>query len=182
MEAPRFDRLSCAFAGASRRRLLRSLSALAAIALPGGAQARKRKGKKKRKKVTRNGFGCVNVDRSCQNDGQCCSGICRGKQGKKRCRGHDGGDCQAGQREEACGGTEVFCTSSAGEFGICNTTTGNAPYCAVGAGCFPCAKDADCQAVCGAAAACIVCLDACAEDGGTACVAPSDASCAFPPT
>jgi hypothetical protein len=81
------------------------------------------------------------------------------------------------------GGEDVFCTSSAGAFGVCDTTTGNAAYCAVDAGCFPCAKDADCQQICGPAAACIVCAGKeCFGTGGTACVAPGDGECAFPPT
>ncbi len=29
--------------------------------------------------------GCVHVNRRCKKSGQCCSGICKGKKGRKRC-------------------------------------------------------------------------------------------------
>jgi hypothetical protein len=147
---------------------------LGGAGLPVGVAAKKKRKNKKRKKIKRNAFGCVNVGNFCQNSGHCCSGICQGKKGKKKCKAHDSGDCQAGQREEACGGEDVFCTSSAGGLGVCDTTTGNAAYCAVSAGCFACAKDADCRGVCGPAAACIVCAGECDDTGGTACVGPSE--------
>jgi hypothetical protein len=103
--------------------------------LPSGAMAKKKK-RKRQKKIKRNAFGCVDVGGFCTNGGHCCSGICQGKKGKKRCQAHDTGDCQAGQREQTCGGEDIFCTSTAGGLGVCDTTTGNAAYCAVSAGCF----------------------------------------------
>lgn len=163
----------------SRRRLARTLG-LTTIALPGSATAKNRK--KKKKKVTFNDFGCVNVGGICKNASQCCSGICKGKKGKKKCQAHDAQGCQAGQREEICGGdaVNVPCTSSAGEEdSVCDTTTGNAGYCTFNGDCFPCSKDADCQEFCGPAAACMICADFCAETGGTACVGPGP--CTFPP-
>lgn len=133
---------------------------------------------RKKKKVKRNAFGCVDVGKFCKNDGQCCSGICAGKKGKKQCKAHDAEGCQARQVEEFCGGIDVPCTTSAGvEDGACDTTTGNAGFCAGDGECTVCTKDADCIALCGPQAACIICNGECEETGGTACVGPAGDSC-----
>jgi hypothetical protein len=185
VDAKRFDTLVRNLAAASTRRAISRLLAGSALGFgiasrlpdPGGA----RKGKKKR--LRRNQFGCVNVGDRCRgNDDNCCSGICQGKkpkqgkQDKSRCVGHDAGiGCQAGVREEGCGGTDIDCTTSTGQSGICDTTTGNGPYCVFGFACVSCRKDADCQDLCGSAAACIICPGC---DGfETACVGPSAGDC-----
>jgi hypothetical protein len=130
---------------------------------------------KKKKKLKFNEFGCVNVGGKCRGkDANCCSNICQGekpKQGKKdksRCVAHDEQGCQAGQIEDFCGGADVPCTTSAPEPGLCNTTTGNAGYCADFGVCFPCQKDLDCQnqSQFGPGSACVLCAP-CA--GGTGC-------------
>ena len=60
------------------------------------------------------GPGCKNVGRKCQRARQCCSGVCRGKKDKKRCKAHDSGGCRGGQRSTGCGGSvDIDCTSSA---------------------------------------------------------------------
>ena len=133
--------------------------------------------KRRSRRVKRNAFGCVNVGGICQNAGQCCSGICEGKKGKRTCREHDGGTgCRAGLIEDGCGGTvDVACTTSTGQTGICNTTTGNAGYCIAIGGASPipgCTKDADCRALCGTdAAVCIRC------EGAGVCAGPSTGDC-----
>jgi hypothetical protein len=181
MDPSRFDHWtkSLPFA-ASRRRALLAL----AVGIPGLAEAKKKKRKNRKrnkKKIKRNAFGCVNVGNFCKNSGQCCSGICEGKKGKKKCQGHDQSTCQAGQTIEDCGGVAVDCTTTSGDEGSCLTTTGNAGYCFSDGDCFPCAKDADCVPFCGPQAACIACAgEECGEEGGTACVGPSDDSCEFP--
>jgi hypothetical protein len=177
MDATRFDRLARLFSNArSRRQAVLALLFGGAITLPGLAEAKKKH--KQKKKIKRNDFGCVNVGGFCKNSGQCCSGICQGKKGKKKCQAHDTGNCQAGS--DTCLGTHVICTTSNGNLaGACYTTTGNAGFCAAAAGCFLCQKDADCQPFCGPAAACVLCVDECADFGGTGCFGPEQ--CTFPP-
>ena len=139
---------------------------LGAARLPGVVAA-----KRKRRRIRRNAFGCVDVGGYCKGDEHCCSGNCAGKPGQKRCRAHDTGGCQAGLQDTTCAteanpGTDVPCTTSAGNAGFCNTTTGNAGFCAYSGGTYPCAKDAECQEIYGPRAACIRCDT---ETGGTTC-------------
>lgn len=127
------------------------------------------------------GPGCKNVGKKCKKTKECCSGICKGKKGKKTCKAHDTGGCKAGQNVVGCGGpANVPCTTSAGVEAECFTTTGNAGYCAGTATCFSCQRDADCIALCGPQAACITCT-ACLSNGGTACAGTSPISCTIPP-
>lgn len=145
----------------SRRDVLRGL-AVAALGLgmtrwPEAAETKKRKNTKARP----NTFGCLDVGDRCQRAGQCCSGLCQGKKGKKRCRAHDTGNCQAGNATTICGGVEVPCTTSLGKPGVCVTTTGNAAYCQAAVYQFGCKTDVDCQVVAGGIlgtrAACVRC-------------------------
>jgi hypothetical protein len=176
MESSQFDQLIRALRG-SRRSVLSGTLAIAAGWL--GAYhveaKKKRKHKKKEKKAKPNEFGCLNVGTSCKNAAQCCSGMCEGKKGKKRCRAHDAGSCAAGTQLAFCDGMDVACTTSAGVPGGCATTTGNAGYCVATGYCVACATDADCQAadggVLGPHAACIRCAT-CSDSGGTACAVP----------
>lgn len=169
----------------SRRAVVAGALGFGLFALPGLVDARKRKHKKRKKKhkkkIARNAFGCVDVAGFCNTSGDCCSGICEGPKGKKTCQDHDASTCQAGQTDGFCSGLvgEVGCVTSTAEDGVCLTTTGNAPYCAISGGCFSCARDADCVPFCGSAAACIACPANCADAGGTMCAAPSSGTCAF---
>lgn len=177
MDTLRIDDLARLLGRTSGRRRLVLGLAVGAVGLtargPGEVAARKRR----KEKVRRNAFGCVDVGGFCKNAGQCCSGICEGKKGKQKCRAHDGGTgCRAGLVEDGCGGAvDVECTTSTGQTGICNTTTGNAGYCIGIGGVSPtpgCTKDADCRALCGAdAAVCIVC------EGAGFCTGPSAGDC-----
>ena len=163
----------------SRRDVLRGLVGagvgFGTARLPPPVEAKK---KRKPGKPKPNAFGCLNVGDFCQSASQCCSGICQGKKGKKRCKAHDATSCAAGQRNMNCGGEDIPCTSSTGNPGICETTTGNAPYCA-SSGYYgvPCTKDEDCQLYCGPRAACLPCgyysLGAAACAGPDACADPS---------
>jgi hypothetical protein len=180
MDANRFDRLTRSVATPASRRSVLAALGVAVAAVPPTVNARKRK----RRKVRRNAFGCVDVGGFCKNGGQCCSGICTGKKGKKKCRAHDAQGCQPGVQDTTCdatGGADVTCTTSSGATdGVCGTTTGRAGYCLFSGGCFPCTKDAECQEFCGPRAACILCDD-CTNDGGTSCVNPdSPSGCATP--
>ncbi len=150
---------------------------------PPEAAARKRhehknKKRKKDKPPKPNAFGCLDVGIACKTAAQCCSNICEGKPGKRKCRAHDASSCSAGAQSDECGGTDVSCTTSFLEPGVCGTTTGNAGYCFPGTGgseCFACTTDVECQQVegglFGPSAACIQCAD-CSETGGTACAGP----------
>ncbi|MBL8126251.1 MAG: hypothetical protein U0Z70_16085 [Thermomicrobiales bacterium] len=179
MEHDRFDRLTRMVSRQPSRRTFAGILGPAALGLAGVAQgevASARK-KKKKKKVKQNEFGCVDVGKFCNNAGQCCSGICQGKKGKKTCKAHNESTCVSGQAEIGCGGgANVACQTSAGEEGQCDTTTGNAPYCVADGGCVACKKDADCVATCGAGAACIRCAG-CLATGETACVGLKADSC-----
>jgi hypothetical protein len=182
MDGNRFDSLTRAVSTLLSRRTLAGTLGLRAMTLPGLADAKKHKHKHKKKhKVKFNDFGCVNVGNFCKNNDQCCSGICQGKKGKKKCQAHDQSTCQSGQTITECGGsTNVTCTTSSGApDGVCLSTTGQGEFCAGFATCFVCAKDADCQALCGPQAACIACPACAAAPGnaGTACAAADESTC-----
>jgi hypothetical protein len=175
METECFDRRTRTISCILTRRTLAGAFGLGAFLLSSSAEARKHKHKHK-KKVNFNDFGCVDVGRFCQSANQCCSGICQGTKGKKRCQAHDVEGCQAGQTIELCGsGPEQICTTSAGGKRACLTTTGNAGYCAGSSICAPCQHDADCEALCGLHAACVSCT-AC-PDGGTLCAGLAATAC-----
>jgi hypothetical protein len=160
----------------SRRHLLRGLAGLGlglgVARLPRVATARK----KRKQKPKFNAFGCVNVGDFCQTDDQCCSGICKGRKGKRKCRAHDTGTCKAAVQPDGCGGTNVACTTSLGKPGTCGTTTGKAAYCFAIGDPYSCQTDADCQAaaggILGPRAACIHCPGG-SETVVTACVGPA---------
>ena len=182
MEHDRFDHLARVLSRHPSRRTLAGMLGLGVLGLVGGAQFEVVSARKKRKKkVKKNEFGCVDAGKFCKNAGQCCSGICQGKKGKKTCKAHNESTCVTGQTEIGCGGrVNVACQTTAGEDGQCDTTTGNAPYCVADGGCAACKKDADCVATCGAGAACIRC-GGCDANGGTACVGLKADSCIPPP-
>lgn len=79
MDTDRFDHVSRACWQMLSRRHLASILGLAAV-IPTLAKAKR----KRKKKLKRNGFGCVNVGGKCRGkDAACCSGICQGKKPKK---------------------------------------------------------------------------------------------------
>lgn len=170
----KFDLMSRALTR-TRRSLLGGVLGIASARFTADA-AEARKQRTRGRKPRPNAFGCLDVGEACKRDDQCCSSACQGKKGKKRCKAHDTGGCQAGSH--ACDGvTYISCLTSSGTFGRCETTTGNAGYCAGGGDCRPCTKDADCQALCGPRAACVVCEVGCSGVTGTACVGPDSAVC-----
>ncbi len=179
MENRHFDDLVRGLA-LPRRSLLAGALALAVSQLDlasGAGKKRKRRKPKSKPKPKPNEFGCLELSDPCRTSAQCCSGICEGKKGKKRCRSHDTGGCQPGAEPQECSGEEmdVVCTTSAGKQGICGTTTGNAGYCLATGTCFDCRTDADCKAALGGQfgpqLACVRCAD-CDEFGGTICATP----------
>jgi hypothetical protein len=156
----------------SRRSLFTGALAMAAgwLSLPDVAARNRRK--RKSRKARPNVFGCLNVGVTCKNAGQCCSGVCEGKKGKRKCQAHDSGTCSAGGQIAECGGTTVACTTSLGKPGRCGTTTGNAGYCFTFGACSTCKTDVECQTeaggILGPRAACVRC-ETCAGTG-TVCV------------
>lgn len=169
MDAHDFDLLTRVVSTQLPRRSLAGLLGLGALGMSSLAEAKKKKNRKKKKKVKRNDFNCVDVGKYCKNNGQCCSGICKGKKNKRKCKAHDESTCQAGQ--DTCLGTNPGCATTAGFMGECATTTGKAPYCFSSGDCFPCSKDTDCESILGAGAACTVCAQCVPETPrGTACV------------
>jgi hypothetical protein len=174
--------ISRALTGSRRALLSGALVAAAGWLGVGDAAAKKKRKKRKPKKAKPNAYGCLDVDKACKNESQCCSGICQGKQGKKTCQAHDQSTCQAGQTLAICGGdANVSCTTSGGDPGLCLSTTGSAGYCFASGDCFACTKDADCEPVCGPGAACIVCAEPCSERGGAFCAGAVADSCDFAP-
>ena len=173
MKPAHFDRLTqMVNGGASRRGLLRGLAAaagLVALHAPGATAGKRRK----KEKLKRNSYGCVDVGKSCRGkDSACCSGICQGKKPKKgekdrsRCVAHHVLGCQADQ--DFCAGSIVMC----GTNGTCVRTTGKASICGAGGPCVACRKDKDCEADYGPGAACTVCPNCDGINGsqGTGCV------------
>jgi hypothetical protein len=174
VDGVRFDRLVRMVSRVTTRR--RSMLALlAGGAIPDLGAAKKHK--RRKEKIKRNSFGCVDVGKFCKNDDQCCSGVCAGKKGKKKCRAHDTGGCTAEQ--DACiDPASATCTTSAGyPSGLCTRTTGKASYCTdILFACVECTKDADCQQYCGPRAACVVCAS-CAP--GTTLCTGAEGSCSL---
>lgn len=184
MDANRFDTVIQNLSNHPTRRTTLGLALASVLGALASAEAdgKRRKQRRKKRKGPKptpppgepifNEFGCVNVGGFCENDGQCCSGICTGQ----RCRAHDTGGCRAGQETEFCGGTDVSCTGSAGDTGLCSTTTGQGAFCGASGNCFACNNDSDCIDVCGPEAACVIC-DGCPETGGTGCLGVAFDSC-----
>ena len=145
----------------SRRDVLRGLVGagfgLGVARFPAITEARKKK-KGKKKKTPKspqsqpNQYGCLSVGATCQNAGQCCSGICEGKQ----CRAHGAGTCGQELR-----GVCIFGIADAAQHVCdnnancgCYRTTADSVYCTAGLylqegdpKCADCQKDADCLAL-----------------------------------
>jgi hypothetical protein len=108
VDGARFDFLTRQFTASSRRGLVRALSGggLAALGswplrlLEVGAT---KKRKHTRRKPTPNAFGCLDVGQRCKRAGDCCSNICKGNKGKKRCQAHDTGGWPTGVLSHICG-------------------------------------------------------------------------------
>jgi hypothetical protein len=174
MDAFHFDRLTRSLVTATSRRVV--LIGAAESGLLGRTPAFSQAKKRKRHRLKRNQFGCVDVGGACRGrDNNCCSNRCdggkpkKGKRDRSRCIGHDTSDCLVG--DDSCV-VEKSCLTSAGrEDGFCHKTTGNGVFCAFDAGCFPCTHDEDCVPFCGEGAACIVCAGfaPCADIGGREC-------------
>jgi hypothetical protein len=152
MDAARFDRLSRTFGTPSgRRTVLAGLIALplaiGPIAL--GATAKKRK----KRRVRFNEYGCVSVGGFCKTNGQCCSSVCQGKKGKKRCQAHHTGTCPQGGPGACLAPLPVEAGCNGLSKCDCKRTTAGSDACVtdVPSGlevfCRECTTDADCEAI-----------------------------------
>jgi hypothetical protein len=160
----------------SRRDVLRGLVAagfgLGVARFPAIAEAKKPK-KKRPKKAKPNAYGCRSVGVACQNADQCCSSICAGKQGMKKCRAHDTGTCKQDGVLAPCN-NRTNCG--------CFRTTAGSDVCAElfpPSDCVECQRDADCLALgfpSGSACAPGPC------ESGLACMAPCGAELPDPET
>lgn len=168
MDGSPFDDFARSWRGtASRRSVLAGFAAVAAASLPVSGVARKRK-----QKPQPNAYGCLELGQKCGgNHALCCSGSSQGKRPKKgkpdrrRCVGHNALTCQAEQ--DSCLQGNQTC----GTNGLCLHTTGKSSYCGTSGICAVCQRDADCEALRGPGAACVICTAACPGTGGTACYA-----------
>jgi hypothetical protein len=182
MDASRFDDLARSLtASPSRRRIVRGLvgTALAQVTLL-GSSAENGSAKKRKNKIKKNKFGCVDVGGKCfGKDAKCCSGICNGSGKRSKCAAHNQGTCT---RDDNSCLEFVEC----GIDGECFRTTGKAGFCGQAGvcDCHPCTKDKDCQdyPAYGPGSACIVCItngegsciDVNDSKKGTACVPPAE--------
>jgi hypothetical protein len=178
MDGSEFDGLARTLAKSRRSLLGGGLVVAAGWLGTSGAGAKKRRKKKRKPKNSKpNGYGCLNVGASCRSEGQCCSGTCEGKKGRRKCVAHDVAICQV-DSDVCSGGQAVLCGTN-NPLCACTLTTGNAPFCGDYAGfpgetlCRDCSQDTDCEAEFGPGAACVIYSRLCAEicpDTGTACV------------
>lgn len=134
----------------SRRDVLRGLAGLGlGTMLPAAvADAKKQRKRKKRKpKATPNSYGCLEVDDPCKTAEQCCSGVCEGRRGKKRCRAHDTGTCDQ-DLPGLCSPTPTIAPCNNSPTCFCMISTANSSFCAqLGQPlCTTCQQDADCIA------------------------------------
>jgi hypothetical protein len=172
----------------SRRDVLRGLATmglgLGLAVVPGLAEAKpkRRKQPKRPKPAKPNAYGCLEVNDPCRKATQCCSGICTGKPGKKRCRAHGAGSCPQ-NTPGACTAPFVDVPALKCEAGcFCYGTTAGSNFCSSGVyndqrNCTTCKRDADCVALGfppGSACAPIPKIGICAGfcDSGRACLAP----------
>lgn len=148
MDGVRFDSVLRDLA-ASRRMYLGGMLALAGgWRLSAAGEAKKKRKKRKPRKPKPNAFGCLGIGQPCKDASRCCSGVCTGKRGKRKCAAHGTGTCdQDGPGFCAVGGV-ALCNGSL--TCICAESTAGSYFCGDAAppsACAACSKDADCEAL-----------------------------------
>lgn len=86
---------------------------------------------------------CKQNGRPCDGGNQCCSGVCRGKRGRKKCRPAPGqGSCTIAKDTCKVGGVVGACASGGGEGCACLRRPSGAAFCAdlTTIDCLPCAQ------------------------------------------
>lgn len=148
MDSQHFDELMRTLAQSRRSLVAGALTAAAGLLGIQAATARRRKPRKPRAQP--NEFGCVDAGKPCQNNGSCCSGVCKGKKGRKRCQAHHTGTCKQGgaghcleSSVETCNDrTDCACVRTTSGSDVCvQTAPSGFDYCA------DCARDTDCEAL-----------------------------------
>lgn len=176
MDGSQFDAFIRSLTG-SRRSLLAGSLALATGWLGVSAtEAKKKHKKRKPKKPKPNAYGCLEVADPCQNEEQCCSGICDGKKGKRKCRAHDTETCDQ-KRPGYCEAGNPYLALCHGGLANCFRTTAGSNVCSRNLLCADCQRDADCEALgyppgtaCAPLGGDYSCADICESD--MACVIP----------
>lgn len=154
MEGYRFDAITRSLTG-SRRVVLGSVMGSVLTWMSGDdTRATPKRRRKRRRRMPRlkpgkpNRFGCLSVNVPCRRHRQCCSGICRGHRGRRRCRRHGAGTCNQAAPAycEASTPPLTNCDNTNGCW--CLRTTGGSSYCGAAANsvCTVCERDADCVA------------------------------------
>jgi hypothetical protein len=118
---------------------------------------------------------CLADGQRCKSAGSCCSGICRRKGNRKRCKPAAGAQGCTTQLD-TCGGGGAIVTCPLNANGMCLLTPNGQPFCATKTGgfCSACDSDADCEASLGAGARCLVCNTGCGlSTGGGFCSVPA---------
>jgi hypothetical protein len=184
LDSSQFDELIRSLTGSRRSLVSGALAVTAGWLGISGANAKKKhkhKHKKRKPKAKPNAFGCLNVGDACQSEEQCCSGICEGKKGKRKCVAHNASVC--GTDTDLCTTGQLTLCNVTSPSSACVVTTGQAGFCGdfTDGGdklCRDCRKDTDCQEEFGAGAACVsyggICAPLCAAGINTACVPAGD--------
>jgi hypothetical protein len=161
MEATRFDAMTIRLAGRPRSRR-------GALGLAAGAALSSLFGRE-----TTEAAACVKDGKACdprKRGGGCCSGTCKKKGNGHKCKpAPDALGCTV--REDACRVQSAACPGDAD--GFCVVLDNGKPFCALGAICYPCESDADCDQESGTTGGrCIERCPACDGFDGAACVFP----------
>lgn len=140
-------------AAPSRRDVLRGLiaglglgGAYPSLVTAGKKRKQRRKKRKQHKPGTPNEFGCIEVGDRCTSADSCCSGVCSGKKGKRRCQAAGQGTC-APEAPGVCHATTPTITICNNAECWCARTTGDSAFCANAVGtvsCDECRTDTDC--------------------------------------
>lgn len=176
MNADRFDELLRVMTGSRRMALGAALAAVGAGFVPGSDAAGKSRKPGKAKKPKPNVYGCLNVGARCKRAEQCCSGICEGKKGRRKCRAHDTGTCDQ-DAPGYCEAGNPYLAQCNGGGCLCFRTTGDSRFCAGSVVCETCQRDADCLSLgyppgsaCAPVSGDLACEEIC--ESGMACVTP----------
>jgi hypothetical protein len=150
MEGMHFDDLLRSLTQSRRSLAAGALATVAGLLVGPGVNTRSKRKKRKPKKPKPNAFGCLEVGDPCKRAGQCCSGICQGRKGKKRCQAHGVGTC-AQDGPDFCSALEVpFCNENDPPTCVCARTTANSNFCGTPfppTACADCQTDGDCEAL-----------------------------------
>jgi hypothetical protein len=167
LDAERFDTFVQSFAGRrSRRGVLRALAA-GAVSAPAVVRGRS---------AAAGALTCISNGDKCSlaAPDQCCSGICKKKHGKARCKKAPAAfGCT--NLQDSCQGPNIDCPNRAAP-GLCFVDANHVPFCAdanTQFTCNDCAGDQECVDLFGDGAFCLFCPDCVEFSTTSACVKPA---------